>query len=304
MSIRRKAFDPPSTGGSRIAPEELRIGGEVVESSLVLDGDGEKEPIVDRREQESHARRVKHWQESPFAVGLVEPTWMEQRKHHKKLVQPRRYGDDALLHDSTGCLCCSAVVCPLLGAGRVGNMVVLRSTTETVELVEVDEETGEETVQRSSRPRLQVVMGPYWPMLVFVTYPLILGVSWFAFRSLFLVARFVPTGLVVVWTGMTMTLILSLAFTACSNPGILYRYQEPPPQHENLWRWSDQAQTWRPRNAFFDNDAGVVVEGFDHTYVAYARCIVTECTSLPFHQLSLDWDCDREREHVPLPVVC
>jgi hypothetical protein len=200
-------------------------------------------------------RRIKVWKESPFAIGLTEPTWIDERY--------RDYYDSRadFMPDESGCLCMSARVCPMFGASRVGNMAVLKSSQEWVEEVEYDDETNEPTTKRYTRPRLDIVVGPYWPMLVFVTYPLILGVSGWTFLSGILrpgtsiVLRFV-------WTVCTVTLIVSLTRTAFRDPGILYRQRK---QKDSTWRWSDQADTYRPRHAWYDMDTAVVIEGFDHT---------------------------------------
>jgi len=58
--------------------------------------------------------------------------------------------------------------CPMLNAGRVGNMVVLKSSQEWVEEIQEDEETGEHTSRRYTRPKLDVVVGPYWYVLKLV----------------------------------------------------------------------------------------------------------------------------------------
>ena len=61
---------------------------------------------------------------------------------------------------------------------------------------------------------------------------------------------------------------------SCRNPGILYRHSQqpqPPPSSDNNnteedeWRWNDQARSYRPKNARFDTECQVVIEGFDHT---------------------------------------
>lgn len=117
---------------------------------------------------ESPSERVMKWKDSPFAVGLTEPTWEAERLGMSSLTRGRKNDDlppildddEYLPKDTTGCLCCSALVCSYLGAGRVGNMVVLSSTTEWVEEVEQDEETGEEKVTRYTRPKLNWVVGP------------------------------------------------------------------------------------------------------------------------------------------------
>lgn len=113
---------------------------------------------------DSPSNRVKKWKESPFAVGLTEPTWEAERLGLSRLGRKNDdlpiMDDEYLPRDTTGCLCCSAIVCSYLGAGRVGNMAVLSSTTEWVEFVEQDEESGEEKVTRYTRPRLNWVVGP------------------------------------------------------------------------------------------------------------------------------------------------
>jgi hypothetical protein len=59
---------------------------------------------------------------------------------------------------NAGCTACSNVLCSPFG--RVGNMVVLK-----------------ETRLPNGDRRLDYVIGPYWPVTVFVTYPLIFGIS-------------------------------------------------------------------------------------------------------------------------------
>jgi hypothetical protein len=225
----------------------------------VLDGPGDEELDPEQRfEVERHLNRIKHWREHPFAVGLVPPTWRDEQGRTRDM-----YGDHELQADETGCLCCTAHACAK--AGRVGNMVVLKSSTEWVEEVEVEED-GEEKVRRYPRPRLDCVVGPYWPMMAFVTYPLILGVSGWTLFSKIIPGR-LSFLMVFGWAALTIGLITALAFTACCDPGIQYKHHKPPSQHENQWRWTDRAHSYRPRNAFYDVDTGVIVEGFDHTYV-------------------------------------
>lgn len=204
--------------------------------------------------------KIQHWRESPFAVGQVGVTWEEECTSEHLCCDQQCCRDDV---DANCCICCSGLVCAKLGAGRVGNMAVLKHSMEWVEHVEQDEETGEETVIRKyQRPRLDCVVGPYWPMLLCVTYPLIFGVS------LWTLLIAMPSKHILVklfWGFSTLALIYALAKTACTDPGILYRHPHPPPQEENQWRWSDQGQTYRPRGAYFDTDCAVVVEEFDHT---------------------------------------
>jgi len=212
----------------------------------------------DRQKIERHNHRVKVWKESPFACGLTEPTWTDEQ------TRPSPHTNKSLPPDETGCLCFSAYVCAWMGASRVGNMAVLKQSQEWVEEFVQDEETGETVTRRYSRPRLDVVVGPYWPMLIFVTYTIIFGVSgWTLTAGIW--GKGKPPVLVFCWFCLTVGLVVALALTACRDPGILYRTRDEPPS--DTWRWSDPADSYRPRNAWFDSDTMVVVEGFDHTYV-------------------------------------
>mmetsp|Transcript_18824 Transcript_18824/g.43787 ORF Transcript_18824/g.43787 Transcript_18824/m.43787 type:complete len:291 (+) Transcript_18824:3-875(+) len=221
--------------------------------------------IEERYKEEKLTAKRKHWMESPFAVGLVEPTWKDEEGAQctpRTAAREWTRGEE-ISPDSSGCLCCSGLVCSRLGAGRVGNMAVLWQKTEWVEEVELDEETGERTTRRFTRPRLLCLMGPYWPMLLFVTYPLILGVSIWTFHSV--LSKSSSYLLLFAWFICTFGLITALGLTAFRDPGILYRTSRPPPQEEGIWRWNDTAQTFRPRGAFYDPDCAVVVQDFDHT---------------------------------------
>lgn len=251
-----KIEEPPSSTKARA--QEVRI-------PLSLDNDDgdqyieESTPLADldrneRRKTEQHLARVQKWKKSPFACGLTECTWQDE--------QTRETSTQLLPPDETGCLWCSAYVCSWIGAARVGNMSVLKQSHEWVEDIVIDEESGESVVRRYMRPRLDIVVGPYWPMLVFVTYALIFGISFWTLKS-GIWGKNKPPVLIFCWFCLTCGLIVSLALTACRDPGILYRAREDPP--DETWRWSDPADSYRPRNAWFDSDTAVVIEEFDHT---------------------------------------
>jgi hypothetical protein len=221
--------------------------------------------MEERFETESYNLKVKHWKESPFAVGLTEITWADEKLKLRRKDGNGGGGDDQSLDDGANCLCFSAAICPHIGASRVGNMSVLKQSSYSVEVEEEDEETGEVRLVRVVRPRLDVVVGPYWPMLLLVTYPLIIGISGWA---MIIALPGQPFYLVAAWFVCTTGLIVSLALTACRDPGIMYKRHSPPqqnPQRNQAWRWNDQAQTFSSRNAVYDPDTAVVVEGFDHT---------------------------------------
>ena len=99
-------------------------------------------------------------------------------------------------------------------------------------------------------------------MLLFVTYPLIIGVS------LVTLVTTIPKKHPMIgfaWLILTIGLIGCLALTAFRDPGILPRYERPPPNEELTWRWNDRAHSYRPRGAWYDPDTAVIVEQFDHT---------------------------------------
>jgi hypothetical protein len=220
-------MDPLIQKAKAVKSLQLEPGSAVDEDGLDAD---------ERYEVERHRARVKHWKESAFACALVEPTWKAQQSFHRRM-----YGAEETAPDETGCLCCSSIICPLFNAGRVGNMV-----------------------GRYTRPRLDCVVGPYWPMLFLITYPLIFGVSGWVFISKVLSGSLHPS-LALAWMMLTTGLIVALACTGCRDPGIMYRYEQPPPQFENIWRYSEQALSYRPRTAIYDPDTAVIVADFDHT---------------------------------------
>ncbi len=151
-------------------------------------------------EDAEELRRLEHWKESPFAVGLVDVTWADSRRREKEFQ-----------------LQASAWLCPLVG-----------------------------------------MVGPYWIVPAFFTYPIILIVSFWTARKVI----YQHVALIAVWCTLTFIMILSLSLVACRNPGIMYRQVEMPGEG---WLWNDQARTFRPKNAKFDPDCQAVIEGFDHT---------------------------------------
>jgi hypothetical protein len=262
MPQRRAAVRGSDSNKDEVVPFSQSLG--PIEKDLAASDENAStiEPLdIDQQyEVERKNAKLKHWQESPFAVGAVKVTWEEECRDHNGNGCCQQCCSEEV--DANCCICCSGYFCSKLGAGRVGNMAVLKQSMEWVELVEVDEEKGTETTRKYQRPRLDIVVGPYWPMLLCVTYPLIFGVS--LWTAIVAIPR-VPFVAQLVWGALTFALIYALAKTSFSDPGILYRHARPPPQDENSWRWSDQAQSYRPRGAYYDTDCAVIVEDFDHT---------------------------------------
>jgi hypothetical protein len=132
-----------------------RTGDELEENNVV-------QPVAslsldERYETEANNMKQKLWKENPFAVGLCEPTWEEEYTKFKR--NPKQQCVDTAESDGVPCICCSAMVCAAIGAGRVGNMAVLKQSTEWVEEVEEDGNGGEK-IRRFTRPKLDIVVGP------------------------------------------------------------------------------------------------------------------------------------------------
>ena len=132
---------------------------------------------------------------------------------------------------------------------------------------------------------IQLVVGPFWPMLLFITYPLIFGVS---ALTLWNGIPGKPWYVQIGWALMTGQLIRSLFNTGFRDPGMIERHKNPPAidtagdleggedrsrrrigfrwgNEEGPWRWSDHAQSYRPKNSMYCPDCKVVIEEFDHT---------------------------------------
>ena len=301
--------------------------------------------IEEQYKSEREQTKLRHWKESDYAAGLVEPTWSDEREKYNKqgcccgggcCCSPEGRTNMGQMFDEEidpgcGCIYLSAIVCSRLGAGRIGNMAILKERYVMVEVDDDDdednnmEEGGREQVdgyvdeedglaalhQRStnnnnnnngsssssntksskngnkSKKRLvrkreiQFMLGPFWPMLLFITYPLIFGVS---ALTLYSGLPGKPWYVQVGWAILTILLIRALFNTGFRDPGILPRHKHPPAVKDNdddesssnrmgfrwrnndgPWRWSDQAQSYRPRNSSYCPDCKVVIEEFDHT---------------------------------------
>eukprot|EP00934_Nitzschia_sp_Nitz4_P001065 Nitzschia sp. Nitz4//scaffold1_size375055//293179//297150//NITZ4_000316-RA/size375055-processed-gene-0.459-mRNA-1//-1//CDS//3329541165//1065//frame0 len=253
-----ESLDPPKAGLTM----DRRAEGDVP-TPLATPADGDAKPaplsLDEAYEKEEQSIRLKQWREGYFAARWTAPTWSEELHRWRTNIREEISHVDA--PDQAPCVCCSALVCGLLGAGRVGNMAVLKQSTEWVEEEEEDE-AGNVRTRRVTRPKLDFVVGPYWPMLLLVTYPLIFGVS---IATMLTAIPGKHPIVILFWAACTISLIVALGLTAFRDPGILPRYNKAPAQSDGFWRWSDRAQSFRPRGAWYDADTGVIVDGFDHT---------------------------------------
>eukprot|EP00980_Cylindrotheca_fusiformis_P018525 scaffold6124_cov122-Cylindrotheca_fusiformis.AAC.44 len=193
-----------------------------------------------RDSNDPRQRKLNHWENSVFAVGCVNVTWNDDnplKKHPPG-------------HEVNNQVSWSGVCCGCLGVRRVGNMAVCHQKMREYEDVEITE-AGEQIIVRKKRPALICMVGPYWPINFCITWPLVLGLSiWTAWSRL----PDMHIGIIVTYGFCVLLLISSLFLVSCSNPGILYRHDEPPLGCEGDWRWNDQAKTYRPAHARFDNE--------------------------------------------------
>lgn len=314
-------------------------------------------------EQQYHLEReqtkLRYWKESGFAAGCVEPTWADELANYNKRAgaggccfgggccccpsdEEGSVDMGQIFHEEIdpgcGCIYLSAVFCSRLGAGRIGNMIVLKERYVMVEVDDNydnnnddeeneecneddeeeeggeqradgyvvnddDEEVGDMSLNQQNRAaggknkrgqvakttrlvrkrEIQLVVGPFWPMLIFITYPLIFAVSaWTLYSGIPGKPWFVQA----LWAMLTLLLIRSLYNTGFRDPGILQRYHTPPPPPEDNivmnshtrrigyrwgneevgpWRWTEQTHSYRPKGSMYCTDCKVVIEEFDHT---------------------------------------
>jgi hypothetical protein len=107
--------------------------------------------------------------------------------------------------------------------------------------------------------KLLCMVGPFWPVLVFVTYPLIFLITG-------AVANFCLPHIHMAFTIITAIgfgiVVVSLGLTAFVDPGMAPVTKVKPGPG---WSYSDQAKTFRPKHAFYCNMCKVVIQEYDHT---------------------------------------
>lgn len=190
---------------------------------------------------------IRHWKGSPFAVGLVKPSWKDERLGCLEMCRLLVAGRLWQTYFCTSC------VCSRTGAGRVGNMTILVQRMEDVEA---------HNGPKRQRPRLLCVLGPYWPVAWGLTVPFFAAFGGWAVYSK--VAR-LPMHILITWSLCYLGLVISFILVSCQDPGILYRHATIPSGQEESWRWNDQALTFRPTYAKYDTECAAVIEDFDHT---------------------------------------
>ena len=229
---------PPSAieiSASQVVGGEENAHGENAREEAGNDDDEEDDPLTI------------HWKKSPFAVGRVKIKWSDEINGCGSRTAETTLEEEIWNANNFHLKICGLVFGKLLHAKRIGNMAVLFQISG-----------------KRDAPHLVWVAGPFWFVTMFVTVPLIVGIS------LLVYYRYLPNKvnwIQILWGVCTGLLLFSLAMVSSSNPGILPRHLEPPTTtsvEEQSWIWNDQARTFRPPSAKYDPLTAVVVEEFDH----------------------------------------
>lgn len=132
------------------------------------------------------------------------------------------------------CCCC---------ARRVGNMFILLEYADGSPII---------------------VAGPCWPFCLFVTVPLILGIS--GLVSYFLVLNEdsgLPSWIAYVYFPCVAAVLLALCCVSCRNPGLMERVTDEE-AGEGGWFWNEQVGSFRPPGALYCRECGVLIQEYDH----------------------------------------
>jgi hypothetical protein len=204
--------------------------------------------------------RTEDWRKTPFAVGPAKATWADEDQGCGKACAACWCGGSNASPETPATnMLCTAFFCSRLGAGRVGNMIVLWQSPPASPAVEGDRQPS----PAAAAPILRLVVGPYWAVAFGVTVPFLLLASVLTFYQASLEDNL---AVLAVWSVSTLGLLLSLLKVSCTNPGILPRHAQRPwaEADEDPWIWNDQAHTFRPKHARFDPEIQAVVERYDH----------------------------------------
>jgi len=109
-------------------------------------------------------------------------------------------------------------------------------------------------------PRL--VAGPCWPFCLFITFPLIAGLST-------LVAYFIifksgtPAWLSYIYIPLVGLTLAALGCVSCRNPGLLERVIDEE-AGDGGWFWNEQVGSYRPPGALYCRECKVLIQDYDH----------------------------------------
>jgi len=108
-----------------------------------------------------------------------------------------------------------------------------------------------------------VVAGPCWPFCIFITVPLITGLSGIVTYFAIFVNSDVPQWFAYIYIPLVGVTIGSLFCVSCQDPGILERVTDEEAGHSG-WYWNEQVGSYRPPGALYCRECKVLIQEYDH----------------------------------------
>jgi DHHC palmitoyltransferase len=214
---------------------------------------------------------------------------------------------------------CTACLCQYTPFGRVGNMLILYQTIhhdfhgnegnnqdnnhDCRFHGNSNNQPNRNDIHHITRPKLYLVMGPYWMVASCITLPVMVGLTfWIGITKI----PYYQLAVKVTWSFCAVIMIVSFLLVACTDPGIQYRYRNRPQMShdngmdsenrsppvatrfrtimanrpnvvinnqisntnqtmaDNEWVWNDQVLSYRLRTATYDPECAVVIDKLDH----------------------------------------
>mmetsp|Transcript_5990 Transcript_5990/g.9083 ORF Transcript_5990/g.9083 Transcript_5990/m.9083 type:complete len:242 (+) Transcript_5990:74-799(+) len=109
-----------------------------------------------------------------------------------------------------------------------------------------------------------VVAGPMWPFCMFVTVPLVAGLSSLVLYFCILQKDApLPSWFVFIYAPVMAITLVSLFMVSCRNPGLVER-KTSQDQSSNAFLWNEQVGSYRPPDALYCRECQVLIEEMDH----------------------------------------
>lgn len=109
-----------------------------------------------------------------------------------------------------------------------------------------------------------IVAGPMWPFCMFVTVPLVAGLS--ALVLYFCIVQEnapLPFWVVYIYAPLMAVTLVALFMVSCRDPGLIERKLEQDPE-SNAFLWNEQVGSYRPPDALYCRECQVIIEDYDH----------------------------------------
>lgn len=109
-----------------------------------------------------------------------------------------------------------------------------------------------------------VVAGPCWPFCMFVTVPLILGLS--GLTAYFVILRkdaAMPKWFAYIYLPVVAITLMTLFGVSCRNPGLLERVTDEEAANGG-WYWNEQVGSFRPPDSLYCRECKAIIQEYDH----------------------------------------